>query len=161
MTPRMQDAMQKVIAGDQPIENPYRVPQEATLAPQMPAPSPYSPKAKGLDADALDGLLKARMDEGISIGYYDGHEAASRNYGDVWDQGFFRGRQVGSEDAFRHHQADANSLLNTLHAETADLIEKINAALKLTRGETMRKQLLELHEAATAHASGMAARVAR
>lgn len=124
-----------------PVPNPYETPQEAALAPPPPVPSPYDPEAKGLDGDALDALLKARMDEGIRVGYARGSADTTRNYAEVFAQGVERGRRAGVEDTFTRARLSRQEELHRIVIEAGATEAQLLKALKLARGEKMRDAL--------------------
>jgi hypothetical protein len=63
---------------------------------------PYDPESKGLDGDAIDALLKARMSEGMAIGHRRGVEEASSRYSGIHDDGYDTGVR-SAEEWFRQN----------------------------------------------------------
>lgn len=68
--------------------NPYR--SDVTFG-AGPAGPLEEPRAKGLDGDLLDSLLKSRMVEGMRMGHAEGYQDASRRYPDIFDEGYRAG----------------------------------------------------------------------
>lgn len=56
---------------------------------------PYDPRAKGVDGDMLDAMMKGRWQEGWQSGEADGRTAASRRFPGIFDDGFSAGLATG------------------------------------------------------------------
>lgn len=48
----------------------------------------YDPRVNGLDGEALDALLKGRMEEGLRMGRDDGQKLAAGRYEAIYDEGY-------------------------------------------------------------------------
>lgn len=58
----------------------------------------YDARAKGIDGDMLDAMMKGRWEEGHATGYQDGHQAARLSYPQIYDDGFAAGHQTGVQE---------------------------------------------------------------
>jgi hypothetical protein len=73
--------------------NPYRHPRPGDIAGV--SGTPHDRRAKGLDGDMLDSLLRSRMVEGMQLGHEDGYQAAAKAYANIYDEGWRLGRGEG------------------------------------------------------------------
>jgi hypothetical protein len=82
--------------------------------------TPHEPRAKGLDGDALDSLLKSRMVEGMRLGHEDGYQAAAKAYPNIYDEGW----RLGVDEGYgMGRQSTAEPLLDGIGRAQAALMQ--------------------------------------
>jgi hypothetical protein len=95
----------------------------------------YDPRAKGVDGDMLDAMMKGRWQEGHETGYEDGHQAARQRYPGIFDEGFRVGHKTGADEAAAE-----------VFGATVPLLDQVAGALDRIIGLTGSEQIKEICE---------------
>lgn len=88
----------------------------------------YDGRAKGVDGDLLDAMLKGRWQEGYGTGYDDGHTAARQSYQQIFDDGFSTGLGAGANEAATELTSRLLPVLQNAGATLADIAGKTGSA---------------------------------
>ena len=118
--------------------NPYRpdgIGAGAAMTDNAPA-SPYDPRAKGLDGDMVDAMMKGRWQEGHDTGVVEGRSLAARRYPDVYDDGFATGLATGAQEAAAR-----------LASELLPLLQQAGSTLHTVAGKTGSEEIKNLANA--------------
>lgn len=75
--------------------NPFRPDHLGARDNSAGASSPYDPRAKGVDGDMLDAMMKGRWQEGYAVGDADGRNAMRQRFPEIYDDGFSSGLATG------------------------------------------------------------------
>lgn len=75
--------------------NPYRPNHIGATEGNGPVPDPYDARAKGVDGDMLDAMMKGRWQEGYAVGDADGRNAMRQRFPEIYDDGFNSGLATG------------------------------------------------------------------
>lgn len=78
----------------------------------------YDPRVNGLDGEALDALLKGRMEEGLRMGRDDGQKLAEGRYEAIYDEGY---RCAAGEFLEQGRSLVLNALVPALQVAEAQL----------------------------------------
>ena len=97
---------------------------KAVAGPQGSLRDVYDGRAKGIDGDLLDAMLKGRWQEGYSTGYDDGHAAARKSYQQIFDDGFSSGLGAGANEAATELASRLLPVLQNAGAAFADIAGK-------------------------------------
>jgi len=133
--------------GVNPFNPSHRGGMEAGVA-MSDAPDPYDPRAKGVDGDMLDAMMKGRWQEGWQAGDADGRSAASQRYAPIYDDGFNAGFAAGAAE----QSAQMASLLLPLLQQAGGTLAAIagktgSAAIK----EVCKAQIAQIRDALDHH----------
>lgn len=87
---------------------------------------PYDPRAKGLDGDLLDAMVKGRWQEGYAVGVGDGRRAAEARYEAIFNEGFAAGRSMGATEEGARTRRELIPVLQSV----AEVLAKTRMALE-------------------------------
>jgi hypothetical protein len=83
----------------------------------------FDPRAKGLDGDAFDSLLRSRMLEGLRMGHADGFKEAAANWGRIYDEGYRRGAAEGVTSTQAFYVGHLTPILDQARARTTEILQ--------------------------------------
>jgi hypothetical protein len=124
--------------GLNPFDNGKRMAMESTGA------SPYDARARGVDGDMLDAMLKGRWQEGHKVGFEDGHASARSQYPRIYDDAFGAGQAVGASEAATELSSRVGPVLQRAGSSFAGIADQVRAVAGDREYSDAEKEILEL-----------------